>query len=145
MSNLPNIPLCRSEFLQDFAICLGIHLKSAKHGWHSFNVEVDLCEYEDEQLERFTIWIRTIYATRVNLTLWEDKTIWVSVALLPENGEKFQVGFYPDFGLLNFERIVEALVETVSISTRLCYDESPEPLLRQLWRFTGEVETQGVI
>jgi hypothetical protein len=145
MSNVPNIPLCRSELLQDFSIHLGTYLKSAKHGWRSFNAELDTCEHEGKQLERFTIWVTTYYSTRVNLTLWEDKTIWVSVGLFPERGEKFQIGFYPDFESLNFNRIVEALVETVSISTRLCYDESPEPLLRKIWKYDGEIETQGVI
>jgi hypothetical protein len=77
--------------------------------------------------------------------MWEDKTIWTSVALLPEEGEKFQLGFYPDFQLLSLERIVEALVETVSVSTRLCYDESPERLLRQIWKYDGEVEVEGVL
>ncbi len=67
------------------------------------------------------------------------------MGLFPENGEKFQVGFYPDFESLNFDQIIEALVETVSVSTRLCYDESPEPLLRQLWKHTGDVNTEGVI
>jgi hypothetical protein len=145
MSDSPNIPLCRPEFLQDFAICLGRYIQSTKNGWRSFNAEVGICEHEGNSLERFTIWINTFYFTRVNLTIWEDKTIWVSVALLPENGEKFEVGFYPDFELLDFERIVEALVETVSISTRLCYDESPEPLLRKIWKYTGEMKTEGVI
>ena len=55
------------------------------------------------------------------------------------------VGFYPSFESLGLERIVEALIETVSVSTRLCYDESPEPLLRQIWKYTGDVMTEGVI
>ncbi|HVU27055.1 MAG TPA: hypothetical protein VHG71_04885 [Verrucomicrobiae bacterium] len=147
MSDVPKIPLCRSEFLQDFSIHLGTYLKSAKtnHGWNSFSAKLDICEHEGEQLERLTIWVRTYYSTGINLTLWEDKTIWVSVAYFPEHGEKFQIGFYPDFESLTFDRIVEALVETVSISTRLCYDESPEPLLRKIWKYSGEIETEGVI
>ena len=145
MSDALKIPLCRSEFLQDFSICLGVYLKSAKHGWRSFNAEEDICEHEGERLERLTIWIWTYYLTAVNLVLWEDKTIWISVGLFPENGEKFQIGFYPDFKSLNFEQIIDALVETVSVSTCLCYDESPEPLLRQLWKHTGDVKTEGII
>jgi hypothetical protein len=144
MSDVANIPLCRSELLQDFSIGLGVYLESAKHGWSSFSAKVDICEHEGEQLERFSIWITTIYSTGVNLTLWEDKTIWINVGLFPENGEKFQIGFYPDFES-NFERIIESLVETVSISTRLCYDESPEPLLRKIWKFNGDIEKEGVI
>jgi hypothetical protein len=63
---------------------------------------------------------------------------------LPKTEDNFKIDFYPDFALLGFERLVEALVETVSISTRLNYDESPEPLLRQIWNFSGEVNIEGV-
>lgn len=146
MSDGRKIPLCRSEFLQDFTIDLGLYLQPEDHGWHSFLAEVDTCEHAGESLERLSIWIKTYYATRVNLTAWEDQAIWISVARLPtENSEKFEVGFYPDFQLLGFRRIVEALVETVSISTCLCYDKSPEPLLRRIWKFNGEVKIEGVI
>jgi hypothetical protein len=89
MSNRSKIPFCQSEFLQDFTIVLGVQLDDTKHGWQSFSVEVDTCKHEGEKLERLTIWVTTYYLTRVNLTLWEDKTIWVSVALLPaENNSK---------------------------------------------------------
>jgi hypothetical protein len=144
MSDVPKIPFCRSEFLQDFSIRLGTYLKSARHGWSSFKAEVDFCEHEGVQLERFTIWVMTHYSTGVNLTLWDDRTIWISVSYFPKHGEKFQIGFYPDFES-NFEQIIELLVETVSISTRLCYDESPEPLLRKIWKYNGEVEIEGVV
>lgn len=142
MSELPNIPLCRSEFLQDFTICLGRHLGPASHGWRSFVAEVDTCEHDGERL---AVWITTFYRTQVNLTVWEDKTIWISVALLPVEGEKFQLGFYPNLQSLTLERVVEALVETVSVSTRLCYDESPEPLMRKIWKYDGQVEVEGVL
>ena len=146
MTDKPKIPLCRSEFLQEFTIALGQNLQREDHFWRSFVAQVDQCEHENQTLERFAVWISTYYDTRINLTLWEDKTVLVRVALLPtENGEKFELGFYPSFELLGFERIVEALIETVSISTRLCYDESPEPLMRQIWNFNGEVKIEGVI
>jgi hypothetical protein len=35
--------------------------------------------------------------------------------------------------------------ETISVSTRLCYDESPVPLMRQIWKYDGDVETEGVL
>lgn len=145
MFDSPNIPLCRSEFLQDFTICLGRHLRSNTHGWRSFTAEVDECEHDGDLLERLTIWITTCYGARINLAVWEDKTIWISVAFLPVYGEKFEVGFYPRFEVLSLERMVEALVETVSISTRLCYDESPVPLMRQIWKYDGDVKTEGVL
>jgi hypothetical protein len=144
MSNRSKIPFCQSEFLQDFTIILGIQLDDTKHGWQSFGVEVDTCEHENEKLERLTIWATTYYFTRVNLTLWEDKTIWVSVALLPtENNSKYEIGFYPKFESLGFEAIIDALINTISISTRLCYSESPLPLLRQFWKHKGKVKVMG--
>jgi hypothetical protein len=105
---------------------------------------VDTCKHEGEKLERLTIWVTTYYLTRVNLTLWEDKTIWVSVALLPaENNSKYEIGFYPEFESLGFEAIIDALINTISISTRLCYSESPLPLLRRIWKHKGEVKVIG--
>jgi hypothetical protein len=80
----------------------------------------------------------------LKLALWEDKTIWVSVALLPtENNSKYEIGFYPGFESLGFETIIDAFINTVSISTRLCYSESPLPLLRRIWKYKGEVKVTG--
>lgn len=138
MSQLPNIPLCRSEFIQEFAARL------RRHRYSLASASVDISEDEEESLERLSIWLTTPY-TEVTLNLWEDKVIWVSVALLPINQDSFEIGFYRDFALLGFDRLVEALGETVSVSTRLCYDESPEPLLRQIWNFNGEMEVKGVL
>ena len=124
---------------------LGRHLPSSAEGWRSFDTEVDFCEHEGESLERLGVWITTYYGTQTSLNLWEDQSIWVEVALLPRNQDNFQIGFYPDFALLGLDRLAEALIESVSVSTRLCYDESPEPLLRQIWSHSGEVEIEGVI
>jgi len=144
MSKSPKIPFCQSEFLQDFTIALGVQVNDTKHGWRSFNAEVDTCEHEQEKLERLTIWVTTYYFTRINLTLWENKTVWVSVALLPtENNSEYEIGFYPKFESLGFEEIIDALINTVSISTRLCYSESPLPLLRQIWKHKGKVKEMG--
>lgn len=145
MSDAPKIPLCRSEFLQDFAIDLGRHLRATDHGWRSFQTVVDICEHEGKSLERLNIWVTTYDFTQVCLSLYENKIIWVSVAVLPRKPDNFEVSFQPDFALIGMERLVEALIETVSISTRLCYDESPEPLLRQIWKFSGEVNIEGAI
>lgn len=145
MPKSPQIPFCKSEFLQDFAISLGCRLPKADNGWRSFHSEVGFHECEGESLERLCVWITTFYGTETSLNLWEDKTIWIQIAILPRNPENFKIGFYPDFALLGIDRLVEALIESVSVSTRLCYDESPEPLLRQIWSFNGEVEIEGVI
>lgn len=150
MSAASKLPLCRSEFLQDFVTSLDRRFCAAKYGWHShgwrsFDSEAGFCEHEGESLERLGLWITTYYGTETSLNLWEDKLIWVSVALLPRINDNFEIGFYPDFALLGLDRLIEALIETVSISTRLCYDESPEPLLRQIWKFSGEMEIEGAI
>jgi hypothetical protein len=142
MSASWQIPLCRSEFLQDFCERLKPHLKA--RGWRSFYADVDTCEDEDESLERLRVLISTYTGAEVCLNSWEDKDIWIRLAALPKTEDNFKIDFYPDFALLGFERLVEALVETVSISTRLNYDESPEPLLRQIWNFSGEVNIEGV-
>lgn len=144
MSDLFHIPLCRSEFLQDFSIQLGVKLRS-RFLWGGCTVVVDMCDHQGEELERFSLWIHGLYRTRINLVVWENKILWISVAHVPQNGEKFQVGFYLKFESLGAERVVEALLETESIATCLCYDESPEPLMRQIWKHTGEVEIEGVI
>ena len=51
MSHEPQIPLCRSEFLQDFTIALGLNLQPENHGWRSFSAKADYCEHEGESLE----------------------------------------------------------------------------------------------
>ena len=141
----PKIPLCRSEWLQDVSIELGRRF-AADHPFRSLNVEVDLCEHEGEWLERLTVWADTWYGTLVNLTLWDDHTLWMSVTLrAAENNSEFEVGFYPQCDGVSSDRIVEAFRGTVSVSTRLCYGESPEPTLRRLWNYTGKVQTKGVL
>jgi hypothetical protein len=82
----------------------------------------------------------------VNLTLWDDNTLWVGVRLrAAENNPEFEVGFYPSADGLASDRIAEAFRDTVAVSTRLCYSESPEPTLRQLWNHAGEVQTKGAL
>lgn len=138
------IPLCRSDFLQDFSIALGLQLKPIRHSEKSIMAEVDTSEYQDATLERLCVWIHTWSYTRVSLTLWENGMVWVAVALLPTgNNKKFELSFYPECESFTPEAIVEALRGTISVSTRLCYNESPLPTLRKIWRHTGEVETEG--
>src|SRR5262249_45222378 len=78
--------------------------------------------------------------------LWGDHTLWVGVRLrAAENNCEYEVGFYPRCDNLNSERIAEAFRDTVAASTRLCYSESPEPILRRLWNHAGEVQTKGTL
>jgi hypothetical protein len=139
-----SIPFCRTEFLQDFSIALGRCLKPIRHASKSILAEVDTCEHQGQSLERLAVWIVTWHCTRASLTLWEDHTVWVSVALLPtKNNKKYQLSFYPKCDGFTPEAFVEALRDTVSVSTRLCSSESPLPTLRRIWRHRGKVETTG--
>jgi hypothetical protein len=140
------IPLCRAEFLQDFSIALGPCLNPIRHASKSILAELDTCEHEGQNLERLWVWIATWNYTRAGLTLWEDRTFWVSVTLLPtKNNKKYQISFFPECTNFTAEGLVEALRDTVSVSTRLCYNESPLPALRRIWRHKGEVETTGTL
>jgi hypothetical protein len=141
-----NIPLCQTEFLQDISIELGRRFTPSRHPWRSFSAEVQMCEHEGEQVERLALWASAYYGTWANLTLWEDRRVWVGVALSPaENNEEYRVGFYPQCAGFAPERIAEAFRDTVSVSTRLCYGESPLQTLRRVWNHSGEVETSGAL
>jgi len=140
------IPLCHTEFLQDFSIALGRRLKPIQHASKSIVVEVDTCEHEGQSLERLAVWIDTWNCTRACLTLWENGTVWVSVALLPtKNNKKYQISFYPQCNSVAPDGLVEALRDTVSVSTRFCYSESPLPALRRIWQHRGKIETTGTV
>jgi len=143
MTQDARIPLCRAEFLQDISIEFGRRL-AKNHPFRTFNVEAENCEHEGKSLERLTVRASTFYGTEMNLTLWEDRTVWVTVVLLSaENNGDYKVGFYPKCEGFTPERIAESFRETVSVSTRLCYGESPLPILRKIWKHTGDVKTTG--
>ena len=145
MTHDPKIPLCRSEWLQDATIELGRRF-AAYHPFRSLTVEVDTCEHEGEHLERLTVRASTWYGTLVNLTLWDDHTVWVGITMrAAENNPEYEVGFYPQCDGFSSERVAEAFRDTVAVSTRLCYGESPMPTLRQIWNHTGEVQTKGTL
>src|SRR6266700_2777019 len=133
MRDDPKIPPCRAEFLQDISIELGRRF-AASHPFRSFSAEVDTCEHEGKTLERLTVWASTYYGTAVNLTLWAA-----------ENNGEYKVGFYPQCGGFSSECVSEAFRDTVAVSHRLCYGESPLPSLRQIWKYNGEVETMGTL
>jgi len=135
------IPLCRSEFLQDFSIELGRRFPA--HQW-SFQVQTDTCEQEGRVLEKLTLLACTPYETGARLIVWEDGRVWVDIVLWPtRNNAEYRVGFYCPCEAFTHERIVDAFRDTINISTRLCYGESPLSILRQIWNYTGEVKTHG--
>lgn len=101
---------------------------------------------QEDDLERLTVWGFTPYETVAQLTLWADGTIHIQATLraTPNNG-KYRVGFYPKCNGVSPVQIVECFRESVSVSTRLCYLESPLPLLRKIWKHRGKVEITGTL
>jgi hypothetical protein len=138
------IPLCRSEFLQDFSIELGRRLKSIGHQSQAVLAEVRFVEQEGRELEALSVWIKTSVNTRATISLWENQTIWICVELLPtKNNKKFQLDFHPSDKEFSAAAIVDALRDTMLVSARLCDNESPLPALRRIWRHKGQVNTRG--
>ena len=94
------------------------------------------CEHNREEFERLTVSASTYCGTLVNLTLWEDRTIWVRVILrAAENIPEYELGFYPPSDGLTSDRLAEAFRDTVATSTPLCYSDSPEPIAPDLETF----------
>jgi hypothetical protein len=145
MTDDSKIPLCRSEILQDLSIELGRRF-AKRNPFRSFTVEADFCDHEGDSLERLAAWASTHYGTRVALNLWENGRVWVGVRLeAAENNQEFSLNFYPDCKGFDAEGMAEAFRDTVAVSTRLCYGESPLPILRKIWKHDGGVQTKGTL
>jgi len=143
MIHASHIPFCRADFLQDVSIELGRRFARV-NPFRSFDVNVDICEHEGETVERLSCWASTHNGTWANLTVWENGMVWVCVQLsAAENSGEYSLGFYPECQRFTSERFAEAFRDTVSVSTRLCYAESPLPTLRKIWDYHGEVQTRG--
>ena len=137
------VPLCRSEFLQDFSIELGRRFAVNQPPW-SFEVRTDTCEREGRRLEGLTLLAWTPYETGARLIVWEDGRVWVDIVLWPtRNNGEYRAGFYCRCDGFTNERIIEAFRDTANVSTRLCYGESSLPILREIWNYTGEVKNRG--
>jgi len=146
VADLRKIPLCRSEFLQDFTIKLGVYMKHRKPGWRGFlTASRDVCEHEGENLERLAIWIQTYDYVRTNLVLWENETIWIEIDLLAADHHtaEYTVGFYPEFKKVKYAGMLDAFDSTIALSTRLCYGESPTITLKKIWKYTGKASITG--
>jgi hypothetical protein len=142
-SDRNTLPFCKSPFLQDVIIELGRKLKEMPG---TFEVTVDSYEEAERKGERLAIWVYSYTFTAISLQLWDEETIWVSVeSISTKPEEKFQISFYPDCDKFTSTELVEKLRETISISSRLCYDETPVQDLRNIWRYQGEVEIEGII
>jgi hypothetical protein len=143
MISCVHIPFCRAEFLQDVSIELGRRF-AAGHPFRSFSAEVSTCEHQDHVLERLSVWASTHYGTTASLALWDDGTVWVCIRLCAaENNGEYSLGFYPQCQGFTPEQIAEAFRDTVSLSTRLCYAETPLPTLRCIWKHDADVKTSG--
>lgn len=137
------IPLCRSEWLQDVSIELGRRF-GAQHPFRTFGAAADICEVESVPLERLAVWATTWHGTQANLTLWEDRLLWIGLILqAAENNPEYSISFYRPGDDISVERIAEAFRDTVSVSTRLCYGNSPMPTLRLVWKYSGEFQETG--
>jgi hypothetical protein len=144
-SKKPIIPLCRSDFLQDFSIEFGRRLKPIRYQVSSVEFSLEIEEAADKALERLTVWL-TAVGRRTTITLWENRTVWINLALLRSNHSKyFHVSFYPDCSHLTPLGIVEALRETQRASFAMSDGESPISSLRKIWRYDGQFETNGIL
>lgn len=140
------IPLCRSDFLQDFCIEFGRQLKPMRYQVCSLNYSLDTENVEGTALERLTIWLLAATGTRTTITLWENRSVWINLArLTPKHRKDFDVSFHPNCSHLTPLGIVDALRETHIASTSLSYGESPISCLRKIWRYDGQFETNGIL
>jgi hypothetical protein len=140
----PIIPLCRSDFLQDFSIEFGRQLKPIRYQVSSVEFSLDIAE-ADQALERLTIWL-TAVGIRTTITLWENRSVWINLTLLaPKHRKNFHISFYPNCSHLTPLGIVDALRETESASFAMSDGELPIPSLRKIWRYDGQFETNGIL
>lgn len=79
-TRVSEIPLCRSEFLQDFCIEIGRRVQRGEFP-STPSMEAETREQEGEKLECLWTWVRTYYMTRVTMMLLENMTarIWVEL------------------------------------------------------------------
>lgn len=137
------MPYCEDKFLRDVTISLG--LRMITHGPSvSLSAEVDVCVHDGEDIERLSIWARPYCGVLMNLTLWDDGTVWFSAnSWSGDDVREYEVGFYPDDEQLNADLIAEAFCDSVAASMRLCYEECPLPTLRRIWHHEGSVKITG--
>jgi len=144
-SKKPIIPLCRSEFLQDFSIEFGRQLKPIRYQVSSVEFSLDIEEAGHKALERLTFWLTSV-GTRTTITLWENRSVWINLTLLtPKRCKDFHISFRPECSRLTPLGIVDALRETAIAATSMCYGESPITSLRKIWRYDGQFETNGIL
>jgi hypothetical protein len=142
----PTIPVCRSEFLQDFSIELGRQLKPIRHECSSIDCSLETYDDEGQVSEKMTVWLTSARNTRTTISLWDNRQVWINLTLLaPKNsGGNYHVAFYPDCSHLTPLGIVDALRETATAASGMAFAESPLPALKKIWRYDGQFETKGM-
>src|SRR3954466_2106016 len=142
--DLEKIPLCRSNFLQDLSIELGLHLKSLHFAAKSFKVHDNSVERNGDTFKQLVVIVDTWNNTQATLAVSEDHTLSLHVALLETPESKgYKLGFFPRCEGFNEQDIVQAFRDSVSLSTRLSAYENPLPQLRDIWKHKGTVQTSG--
>jgi hypothetical protein len=77
-TNRREIPVCRSEFLQDLTIALGRRsLKSLRHKNSTLDFDATEEEIDGVSSERLDIAARTRSGSLTKITIWEDGISWV--------------------------------------------------------------------
>ena len=72
------IPLCRSSFLQDLTIELGLRsLKSVRQSYPTLTFRVWNEEVDEESYERLDIEAISVLGWMIKIAIWEDGTAWV--------------------------------------------------------------------
>jgi hypothetical protein len=139
------IPLCSSEFLQDFSIEFGRQLKPIRYESTSIDYSLQNSEVDGKASERLTIWLRT-GGVRTTISLWDNRRVWIDLTLMaPKHHRDYHISFYPDCSHLSPLGIVGALRQTKIASASLSFGESPISSLRKIWRYDGQFETNGIL
>ena len=143
MNGENRIPYCQDKFLRDVSVALGLRLIT--HGCVTdYSVDVDSCTHDGDEFERLSIWARPYFGVWMNLSLWDDGTIWFAASSWSGDGvREYEVGFYPDDERLSADQIAEAFHDSAPAAMRLCYEECPLPTLRRIWHHEGSAKITG--
>ena len=138
-SRTPDIPLCRSEFLQDVTIAIGQRQKGFKYHLKGLSYDV-IDDYKSadgsddgDSLERLTIRCADYSGSTLELHIWEDRSAQLQVIeARRKHRPRSHFSFCPDISNFTPEGIFAALKE--SASTRYSADE-----LTVTWEHKGQV------
>jgi len=139
------IPFCRTDFLQDLSIEVGLRF-ATYHPWNHLYAETGKYTEDEEEFEMLTVWAQLYLGVGVwlNLIAYEDRAIRICASSwFPEDVCEYAVGFYIPFLEFDAAQIAEAFRDSACAASRLYYEECPLPILRRIWRYTGPVEIEG--